>query len=269
MRLFQAALHTGIGDVIMAKTQIEPVKSNFDRIEMTFSKYWLSMHDQNYTEFLNNLWKLLFTDPVYVLTEGSFPLLSPMDFHNQGFPLQEPRLGHLLCNGTSLNLGSDYIVLTTKIRYLSKTQLKNISNELWQTINLLSQKYKIVILGERTVEMSTEYLIHTSEQIFSMYDDIIRNVPADKLVDLSIPALGITSPDLKQFQQDCLIMKEAKFVVTFGVGGNFCMATAVANTVGYRQDTHDIFEIIYNRVNNKNVIAKDFSKFISTLKQYL
>jgi hypothetical protein len=270
MRIFQASIHTGIGDIIMAKTQIEPLKHKFDRIELSFSQHWLNMHDQNYANFLKDLWKLLFTDPVYALTEQNYPLLSPLDFHNQGFTLQEPSgLENLLCNGAPLNLDKEYIVLTTKIRYLSRTKLNSISNELWNTINSLSGKYKIVILGERIVEMSPEYVHHTSEQIFSMYVDIICNIPSDKLIDLSVPALGITSPDLKQFQQDCLIMKNAKCVITLGVGGNFCMATAVANTVGYRQDGHDIFEIIYNRGGGKAAITKDFSKFISTLKQYL
>src|SRR5512135_2408693 len=100
MKIVQTAIHAGIGDVLMAKAQIDPVKKNYDNIEIKVSEYWLSMHEAEYKIFLGDLCKLLFSEPPYILNEGPYPLRSPLDLHNQGFTLQEPALGHLLCSGT-------------------------------------------------------------------------------------------------------------------------------------------------------------------------
>lgn len=273
MSILELAVPIGLGDLIYIKAMLDSVKFRYSQIRIMFHRGLIADFRGNNPEYhtlLDDIGKLFFSEPPYILTTSGGIFRGPMRIStDESMPLQKPELGHLLCKGTPLNLDGEYIVLTTKVRYLSKAKLNAISKELWSTINSLYNKYKIVILGERVVEMNSEYIHHTSEHIYSIYDDIINNVPASKLLDLTIPALGITTSNLQQIQQDCLIMKNAKFVMTLGVGGNFSMATAVANTIGYRADQHDIFEVIYNREYSNAIVTKDFARFISALKQYL
>lgn len=273
MSVIETFIPIGLGDLIYVKAMLDPVKHNFSQIKIALHKELIKVFHGNsvgYSDFLDDICKLFFTESPYILGLNSGAFRSPMQIASDyNVSLQKPELNNLLCQGDSLNLGDEYIVLTTKIRYISKNKLNEISNEFWAIINLLSKKYKIVVLGEKIVEMNQEYIYHTAESIYSIYDNIVAHIPADRLVDLTIPALGITSPNLQQVQQDCLIMSEAKLNITLGVGGNFCMATAVGNTVGYRTDNHDIFEIIYNKHYPKAVITKDWSTFIQTLREYL
>ena len=93
--------------------------------------------------------------------------------------------------------------------------------------------------------MNPGYMEIGKNDVYSIYDSIIANVPADRIIDLSVPALGISSPKLSNIQQDCLIMSQAKFVVTLGVGGSFCMATSVASTIGFRLDDDSIANVVF------------------------
>jgi hypothetical protein len=268
MKTFKATIHIGLGDIIYTRGQFDPVKHLYDRIEISFNKMLYGLHDDNYPIFLNDLGKLLFSEHPYVLTDADHPHLNPVDMAKEAKPCK-PDLKNILCKGNSLNLGSEYIVLTTKLRYFRRNIFNSLSNELFNTIKELSNKYKIVVLGEKIIEMNNEYKFWGNNEIYSIYDDIIKNIPADKLVDLTIPALGITSPKLSQVQQDCLIMKEAKLVISLGVGGNFCMATAVANTVGYRTDNDPIANAAFDREYPDAIITKNWTYFIETLKKYL
>jgi hypothetical protein len=140
---------------------------------------------------------------------------------------------------------------------------------LWKIVNkvLQDRHYKLVVLGEKVVEMNPEYQHYTDRYIYSIYQDIMSHVGADRIVDLTFPALGITSPNLTQFLQDCLILNQAKFVITLGVGGNFCMATAVANTIGYRLDNDEIADLIFKNELPNAFVTKEFDRFINRIKR--
>jgi hypothetical protein len=272
MRTLSATVSIGLGDIIYFKAAFDRVKSEFSEIRLNFHRHIIGSAGRNldYNKFLDDIGQLFFSEPPYVISNTVLPLTENTRIYtdNKISPCK-PELGYLLCKGTPLDLGEPYIVLTTKLRYFPRPTFDQYANGIWEILKELSQKHKIVVLGEREVEMNTEYLCHTSNIIYSIYDDIMANIPKDRLVDLTIPALGITSPSLSQIQQDCLIMREAKFVMTLGVGGNFCMATAVANTIGYRVDGEEIADMIFAQTYPNAIITKDWSLFSETLKSYV
>jgi hypothetical protein len=280
MKKIAVSIPTSLGEIINIKAHLEDVKHEYSEIRLNFKKsLWNScLHTEAkdwpqkkvlWDKYLNDIGQLFFSEPPYVLDQREFTFYDCGDFIRiHRLTHRKAEMAHLLCKGTSLNIG-DYIVITTKARQLDKKAFFGPSIRMWDVLRKLSTKYKIVVLGEREVEMRKEYDVYEN-QIFGIYDQIIANLPAERIVDLTVPALGETVSDLKQIQQDCLIMNEAKFTVTLGVGGNFCMATSVSKmAIGFRTDNLAMTNRIFNRDYPNAIITKDWAYFIRTLEKYL
>jgi len=269
MKYFQATIPIGLGDLIYTKGLFEPVKHEYSHIKLNFHRGIIKDIGKNsdYNQFLDEFGNLLFGEPPYSLGGDNCPFfgIDQLILHH-GLAPNKPELAHILCKGTPLNIESPYIVINTKIRSLSRQYLHDRIPEFWSLLNVLAQKYRLVILGEKEVEMHGEYLYYTSENVFSLYPHILNNIPLDLIEDLTVPALGITSPTVAQVQQDCLIMNQAKFVITFGIGGGFCMSTSVANTVGFRFDDDPVANAVFNKEYPNTYITKDWSLFIHKLR---
>lgn len=281
MRHIHSNIPLALGDLINIKGFLEPVKNQFDFIKLTFHKSLLeegvksnsqgwSEKRQLWEKYLNDVGRLFFSESPYVLNNGEHQFRDTGNFVKE-FNIQpvKPELGHLLCVGEPLDIKEGYIVITTKVREISKGNFYPLSINLWSTLAELSKKYKIVILGEREVEMRKEYEA-SNNSIFGIYEQIVSNVPSERVLDLTVPALGETVSNLAKIQQDCLIMKQARFVITLGIGGNFCMATAVSDMViGFRADSHWLADTVFNREYPNAIVTKDWSYFINNMKKYL
>jgi len=263
----------GIGDNLIVKMFLDPVKFMYDRITISHSKRVIDIYrngDPIYSKFIYDIGKMIFTGDPYVF-------LPPRNRENDNLEKLIPALNNapsksdldkVFCKGTSLNLDEEYIVITTKVRIFPRIVFNNISNDFFSIIRDLSKKYKIVVLGERKMEVSKEYAPYLS-QIFCIYDDIIKNVTKDRILDLTVPALGITVPNIQQIQQDCLIMKEAKRVVTFGVGGNLWMGAAASDSIiGFRSDNESAISdtLASSPAFQSVLLTKDWNKFSSELR---
>jgi hypothetical protein len=273
---------TSLGEAINYKYHLDLVKHNYDQILLNFHlpllEYGLHTNTvdwvikkQLWEKYLHDIGQLFFSEPPYSLIAGTQTFCGDLNglIKKIGVTPRKPDLGHLLCKGTSLNLGEDYIVITTKAREVSRKTFFPLSIQLWSILKCLSNKYKIVILGEKLVEMRKEYIMYNNE-IFGIYEHIIANIPGDRIVDLTVPALGETVAALKDIQQDCLIMKEAKFTISIGIGGNCCLSCASSGmAIGYRNDNNKLADTIYNKEYSNAVITKDWNRFIKTLERYL
>ena len=262
MRKLEFKIACGLGDNIVLRMALDTVKHNYDQIRIAHNKQIMKDYRNNdpiYWKFLNDLGNLLFTEAPYVFDHGEYPEIYTYDTYiNLGIKIKEPKLDHLLCKGTSLNLNKEYIVITTRAKLIDQRILYGLLPSFLEKIKQLSTKYRILVLGEREVE--GEY------QAFSIYDQIITTIPTDRILDLTVAALGITAPKLTNIQQDCLIMKEAKAVITFGIGGNVWMSAAVANTIGFRtKDNNNITDVVINPEFKNIFITQNWNEFILKL----
>jgi|ERR1700678_1721766 hypothetical protein len=281
MKILETNVCIGLGDLICMKGQTDPFKNRFDEIRITYDPGVIREFkngDMQYMRFLDDIGELFFSERPYVLYKNAPG--RKIDWskikgqqglcREYGLPLVKPNLKYLLCKGKLLNLSEEYIVITTKHRTFPRQHWMEISPRFWEIMRKLAKKYRIVILGEKQVEISREYRGHGSDNVYGIYQDIIKNLPPDRVLDLTVPALGITAPNLQNIQQDCLIMSEAAFVVITGIGGAFCMATAVANTIGYRVDDDGLANELYNdREYDDAFITRNFDAFIKKLENYL
>lgn len=249
----------------------DTVKDQYQQISVAHNRYLLAEYkggDAPYHRFLDELGSILFSEPPYVFDHGDHPVISThQTYLDLQTAIKSPNLDHLLCKGSSLNLDRQYIVITTKIRGLASSVFNSLSSEFWSALQQLSTKYKIVVIGERNIEPNREYQ-NPAVMISSIYDQIIRIVKPENLLDLTVPGFGITAPNLNQIRQDCLIMKEAKLVITFGIGGNVWMSSAVANTIGFRADNEGIIDCVVKPEFQNIFITKDWNAFMAGLASY-
>lgn len=272
---------TSLGEVINYKYHLDMVKHNYDQIRLNFHLELLqhglhtnapdwNQKKQLWEKYLYDIGQLFFSEPPYFLMPNPQTFCGDLNglIKKIGIAPRKPDLGHLLCKGASLNVG-EYIVITTKVREMHQQSFFPLSIKLWNVLKRLSAKYKIIILGERLVEMRKEYIMYKND-IFGIYEQIIANIPSERIMDLTVPALGETVAALKDIQQDCLIMKEAKFTLSIGIGGNCCLSCASSNmAIGYRNDKNKLADIIYNQEYPNAIITKDWNRFINTLEKYL
>lgn len=273
MKIIQNTICLGIGDNLVARLCLDTIKDQCQSIKISHSKNVLRdfrHNDPVYDGFMKQLGKLLFSEPPYQYVDQQFQGIHlPNLLKEYGTRPRKPNLDHLLCKGNSLILGSEYIVITTKIRGLKTANILPLSIQLWKVLRKLSEKYLIVIMGEKEIEMSGEYISQRA-LISCMYEQIVSNIPNDRIVDLTVPALGITTPNLSKIQQDCLIMKEAKFVLTLGIGGNVWLSAAVApKTIGYREDGDWMTDLLVNPDFPSLSLTKNWGTFINMLESHL
>jgi len=272
MNNIDLTIAAGIGDNLIIRIFFDAVKEKYNEIRISHNKkvieFWRD-NNPTYKTFLDKLGNTLFTEAPYVFDYEDHTIwdLSSVLPTMEILP-SVSNLSNILCAGNSLNLNEEYIVITTKIRGISKPLFFGVAAPFWKILKNLSQKYKIVILGEREIENSKENIYNRST-IFNIYDQIIANISSDRLIDLSVPALGITTPEWAKFQQDFLIMKEAKFVIAFGFGGNFWMALSVANVISYRDGIEPISDAIENAGFKTAFLTKNWLKFTQKLESYL
>jgi hypothetical protein len=271
---------TSLGEIINFKFYLDSVKNRYTQIKLGF--HIPLLHQGLYTDtpdwphrrrlwsvYLQDLGELFFSQPPYVLLPNPHPFYGNINRLINDLKLEPtlPRLSNILPYGTPLDIG-EYIVITTKAREMDPKKFFLRSIKLWSTIKKLSRKYKVVILGERIVEMRKEY--KDSNQIFGIYEQIIANIPTDRVLDLTVPALGETVSTVKEIRQDCLIMNRAKFTITIGIGGNCCMSTASSTmAIGYRSDDDLLANLTYGRDYPYAIITKDWDRFIRILESYL
>lgn len=269
MKQLNMDINLGIGDHLFLRIFVDGVKHQYDRIAITHSRpalqFWFN-NDPKRGEFNLQLGRLVFSEPPYVLVPNArFPFY-PNDrivreINNK--PVK-PNLDRL-CVGKSLGIDK-YIVLTTKVRHIQRGDFEQYKAKITPALCELAKTYKMVILGEREVQATREYTAECNrDQVYGIYNYLIETLPPDRVLDLSIPALGITCSSLPQLQQDCLIMKEARAVITFGIGGNLWISACTANqTVGLRGDSEPTTDLIQSGFPGMS-LTKDIDQFIKFL----
>jgi hypothetical protein len=279
MKILRLSPPIGLGDMILSRQVLESRKNEFDKIEVSLPLNITRVyHEENYNEYIDFATK--FCNILYenderfrFLPQANFPFVDQISLQKHGFIYDKicKTITNKLCKGIALDIG-DYIVINCKVRYLRTDEFENISNELYNILNLLSQKYKIVILGERFIEPHYEYNNFHKGHIYTIYDGLINNIK-NNVVDLTVPAIGITTPDISKIQQDCLIMNQAKFCITIGIGGAYVLTLASANKIiGYRRQADDfgdtcMLDKIENDINYN--IYTDYNLFFNKLKEEL
>ena len=254
---------------------LDRFKHLYERINISFyTEYILAYRngEQGNYKFLNDLAQLLFSEPPYnYIPEGHTARhFNPQEIQDHfAITMTHPDLAHIICDPNYYHGLSNYIVINTKVRALNKPVFDKIKVPFWNIMRQITAKKKIVILGERTIQMNHEYAYLGSMHVWSLYNEIIQNIPTNQLLDMTVPALGITPPDLQNIRNDSCIMRDANFVINIGIGGSFCLGASVAKyLITYRADIEQVCEYLYGLAtcdHPRAFITKDSNAFLKKL----
>lgn len=272
MKTLGITIAVGLGDAIFIAAALNNVKDKYDKI--TVNVRWdiaetYKNDGKGYSAFYREILKLLFADPKFIIDDKTqkLPFAGMHELWSWGIPPVLPRFGKILKTTEPFSIEGEYIVVTTKVRQLDKKVYDKIKPKFLAHLKKLSAKNKIVIIGERKIEMNREYEHYSSRFIYSIYNDIVGAVK-NNLIDLTVPKLGITVPDIETLKRDCSIMNNAKCVITFGCGGNFILATAVAKRIiAFRKDDYNFvshaFIGVHQFLQTRNI--KEFIQKVANL----
>jgi len=256
----------GLGDLIMNRGCLDTIKHKYEEIRISIHTPTLSFWRQDnnrYLGFVREFGKLIYSDKPYVFDNDLHPFKDQLMIINQyNINPQRANLANFLCQG-DFKLDQPYVVFTTKVRLVKQSLLESGLPALWKALN--SIPYPIVILGEQEVERSKEYSIRVnSDNIFGVYAGT-KNL--NNTIDLTVPKLGITVPDMKKLRYDCQVMRDAKAVITLGVGGNFCLSLACAkNTIGFRSDSEPHLDMLMRNKPEGVFLTRDWNQFLDKIK---
>jgi len=245
-------INVGLGDHLIVRFFLDQIKEQFQSIQVTHSRaavsYWRN-DDPAYWKFIHELGDIVFSEKPYQLIKQPihFPFWPSERFFELGLKPKRPNIPGLIVNhNLTAAIAEPYIILTTKVREMRPEMFQEFLTQFKPVIESLSTRYNIVLLGEREVEKSKEYLVANNPIIiFSAYDAFKNLVP--NAIDLTIPALGIKSSDIKQVQHDCYLMHHAKAVLTLGCGGNVWLSAVTSPlTLSLRDDSYKVTELFAN-----------------------
>lgn len=268
MSNFGTTIKLGLGDVIYTWAALEKVKHKYDNIYIDANWSILEIYKHNsqeYRKFFTELVKTLFNDDKYILFGGvNCPMHEFSDLANLGIKPTLPRAAHLLCKTSPHVINDPYILLTTKVRQLNKDIYDEFKDKFVSSLNNLSNKYKIVLIGEREIESNPEYDVYGNRHIYSIYDDLIK---INNVIDLTVPIIGCANPSLDKMMEDCYLMNKASAVITIGCGGNLALATATSNNlIGIRADDYTFINDIF-RVTANICVTFDKDLFFNRINQ--
>lgn len=241
----QLDINTGIGDHLIVRSFLDQLKDQYARIQITQSRaavaHWRD-NDPRFLQFIHQLGDIIFGHPPYQLVKQPirFPFWPSERFIELGLIPTRPYVPGLIVNHhLTAEITQPYIVLTTKVREMPPETFRDFIDKSTPIFQHLAKRYAIVLLGEREVEKSKEYSIADNPTIiFSAYQ-AFHTLP--NMIDLTIPALGITTPNIQRVQHDCYLMSKATAVITLGIGGNVWLSTATSPlTLCLRADGYKI-----------------------------
>jgi hypothetical protein len=276
----QLSLPTSLGEIIYLRSHLDQLKHKYKKIDITFmgKKLWdhtlytgnpeWPQKEKKLNDMLNDLGNLLFSEaPFSFKMNQEYPFSGDIIIFCQKYNLDliKPNLSNILCAGKPLQIG-EYVVITTKIREIDNAIFTKLAPQLWNVLSKIAKKYTIVVLGEKKVERRKEYDIPSlKNKIYGIYNEIISCLPNNNFLDLTVDALGETVNTLKDIRQDCLIMNQAKAVITLGIGGNCSLASACANNhIGFRDDKRSTLNILFGKPESK--VFSSWEPFIKTLE---
>jgi hypothetical protein len=252
--------HHALGDQMHIFSLIWAIKDNYKSINL-YINYDIVCHfrGRSYEKyihtFINALYSKISNVTLYHQLQQKPPLpkniLSKFDLaelvkRNVSLPnLFEldiiPKIDKFVCD-------REFIVIPMRIRYPPKSFNMNL---FFDVLSKLSVRYKIVLIGEQKLDKE-------NDEIFTIYNKIIPFLVSNQIdfIDLTSPNyLYRGDENIDHLWSDLNIIRNAKFVLTFGVSGFIDICSFIGKVITLDSDYKEPFaKLIWNNTNHSNLI---------------
>lgn len=246
----------GIGDILLLAGWFKSKKYNGTII---VSKEIVRNYRNNSMEYLNFILKLIDTFlPTFKIdvVEKYDQNISINNFlEMEKCKYEDLNLANYLPESEKI-LDEDYVVIFTKYRIDGEHNLNHFIENISKLIEIIKTiKYKIVLLGEREIGENYETKYHKVSTLYNSLQDIVY-------LDLTEEQLTNT-PSWEIFNRDIEIIKNAKCIVGFGVGGNLCMSITFAKKLIFLSDPncYKVLKDLNEDKQSQNILTADIEKF--------
>lgn len=272
-------INLGVGSIIIIKYILDQLKKDYDTIyiEPNLNLIKICRNDKKeFYDFIKNFINLLFNEKPYEIVYSSkndclwiigdhYDIIKSLE---KNVHLKNFNLTKYLIDPSYLFEYKNYIVLSTKVRWVYRKYYNDIYKNFFNIINKIPKKYSLIIIGEQTIDDNYEYKIH-KDHIFSIYDDIKKYINRN-FIDLTVKEMA-NNPNLDLIKRDCTIMNKSLLSICIGEGGNFCLSCAVApKTISFTQREFDItleklkenshIKLFTNFLDFKNELEENINK---------
>ena len=257
----------GIGDLIFFCSAILAEHKENEPVEYFLSKDTLRLYRKNsgeYEIFCHEYIK-------YFLSNYDIKILNNINETNRIWDTDFLRDGKILNNSSVIDTiknkliiknkvyQDNYIVIFTKVRDLNLDVFSQVSTNFFRSVNTFEGK--VVLLGERQVEYSGEYALHSKKNIYSIYQNCKENIAQNKIIDLTIENFDFNTFSLSKILEDCGIIMNSNKTYVFGGGGFFCLSLFTDKLVSL---TNGIYRNAFYTKRNKNLFSSvdEFQKHL-------
>lgn len=147
-------------------------------------------------------------------------------------------------SGESNPIYKNSIIFFTKVRDYNFENFKTYSSKIWDKLN--NSNYNIILLGEREIIYNYEYTILTNKKVYTIYDELIKNLNPDKIIDLTVENFNLEELSVKNIINDLTLVSNNKHVIVVGGGGFFCTTLFTDKLLSINDSD------IYNKFSNEH-----------------
>lgn len=221
MQQLAVTINAGIGDIIHCHAMLEAEKHRYGQIAVSLNERGLAeARNTSHIPFARRLMSLLFCAPPYRIMQPEDEGLTPQQLCRHGFHPVAPDLRRVL--PLAGETPPPFVAVSTKVRGWHWHEYEAIRETFLGLLEDISLRLPLVLVGERVVSMTPDYVRSHSGRVFSIYDDLSRLT----CVDQTFPEFGDAPAEWDQFRADCTTLYHAERVITLGSGGNVSMAMA-------------------------------------------
>jgi hypothetical protein len=140
----------------------------------------------------------------------------------------------------------EYIIFHTKCRHTNEENYDTLKQKIKLFCKNNKCNYKIIIMGERVMPYTEEVGQHG---ITTVYNELIELKDVNEVEDITIENI-YSNINYENYKKDVEIIKNAKYNICFGIGGQFCSCVCFGkSTIVYCKVCNQLNTQAFNKNN--------------------
>lgn len=259
--------HIGIGDLTFFCGEMLLRLTKDDVLMIRIDEFTLNTYREGselYKKFCIDYIKFILSDYNVSECQSETDRTWGINYDYVGRMLGEPEIKDVFrkkfLSGVVNDSHKGHLILFTKVRAYDETNFKSFSEKFFNYINSLDTK--IILIGEKTVKYSGEYAILGKNKVYSLYDEYVKNISTDKIIDLTNDDYSPNNISLENIINDLTLISNSKSMIMIGCGGFFCTSLFTDKLLSINDGT--VFSQF--RVESNKQVFNDINLFLTAIQ---